>query len=126
MSCVDPDCQKNSKMQLRNYKIKSDLGATFSITSYGDEGCQLHVSNTDLCLQKMGNRRAITLKPCKRNQLLQRFVDFQPNGEKFDLRPLNHTDRCLSNHHHPKVNETIYAETCKKAHRVDTGYWVSY
>lgn len=27
---------------------------------------------------------------------------------------------------HPKAKEIIYAETCLKAHRPDTGYWVKY
>ena len=128
MACPDGKCERSDKMELRDCKKKSDRDATFVVTSYGSKGHQFRVANTNLCLQKMFDRRAIKLKPCKTNRkkALQLFTDFKPDGEKFDLRPVLYTDRCLSNHHHPKGGETIYAETCKKAHRTDTGYWVAY
>ena len=126
MSCVDGVCEKDSQMQLRDCKTKGDLDATFSVIFHGDGGTQFRISNTNLCLQKMGDQRAIKLKPCKEYQPLQLFVGYESGIEKFDIRPVNYTDRCLSNHHHPKANEMIYAETCKKAHRTDTGYWIAY
>ena len=125
MACPDGKCEKNDKMELNNCKKKNDRDATFVVTSPSNAGHQFRVTNTDLCLQKMGDRRAIKLKPCKTNTPLQLFIDYKPD-EKFDLRPVEYTGRCLSNHHHPKAGETIYAETCKKAHRTDTGYWVAY
>lgn len=131
MSCGESGvCEVDSKMQLRNCKVKDDnLDALFSITSYGDAGDQFRVTDSDLCLQKMGDTRAIKLKPCmnanRKNLSLQLFKGFNPD-EKFDLRPSGYMDRCLSNHHHPKAREIIYAETCEKAHRPDTAYWVAY
>ncbi|KAL3794404.1 hypothetical protein HJC23_012941 [Cyclotella cryptica] len=131
MSCGENGvCEVDTKMQLRDCKVKDDnLDALFSVTSYGDAGDQFRLANTDLCLQKMGGSRAIKLKPCRKatrkNLSLQLFKGFNPD-EKFDLRPSSYTDRCLSNHHHPKAKEVIYAETCEKAYRPDTGYWVAY
>ena len=125
MACPGGSCQRSEKMELRNCKKKTDKDATFVVSS-GAKGHQFRVANTNLCLQKMGDRRAIKLKPCKRSNSLQRFVDFKPNGGKFDLRPRGYTANCLTNHHHPKAGETVYAETCKKAHRTKTGYWVAY
>ncbi len=59
--------------------------------------------------------------------IIEKYPVVKPDtDEKFDLRPIGSKNRCLSNHHHPKGGETIYAETCYKAHRVDTGYWVAY
>ena len=120
--------KNHDKIELRNCKKKSIHDATFVVTSYGT-GHEFRVANTNLCLQKMFHRMAIKLKFCKnnksKNKYLQLFTDFKAD-EKFDLRPIGYTDRCLSNHHHPKAGETIYAETCHKAHRVDTGYWVAY
>lgn len=131
MQCVDKlgnfICEKDSRMQLRNCRTKSVLDAIFTYTSFGDGGYQLQIANTNnMCLQKMGDRRAIRVRPCRNDQMMQRFVGFNPDMERFDLRPLNYTDRCLTNHHHPKPNETVYAETCKRAHNYDTGYWVRY
>ena len=132
MACPNGNCQKNDKMELINCQKKSSDDATFVVTSHGgnsNAGHQFRVTNTNLCLMKMFDRKAIKLKPCKTSKSksfkLQLFEDFKTD-EKFDLRPVEYTDRCLSNHHHPKAGEMIYAETCTKAHRTDTGYWVAY
>jgi len=130
MSCEDDgNCVLGAKMKLRDCKLKSDLDTTFIATSYSDDGHQLRVTNTNLCLQKMGARRAIKLKKCmkprSKHLRLQLFKGYKPN-EKFDLRPSSYSDRCLSNHHHPKAREVLYAETCEKAHRSETGYWIKY
>jgi len=128
MSCRD-GCEKDHRIELRNCKSKNDLDATFVAISHGNAGYQLQVANTNLCLQMMSNQRAIKLKCCKskgsRNMSVQLFANFSQN-EKFDLRPVRNTTKCLSNHHHPKGSETIYAEKCRKAHRTTTGYWVAY
>ena len=129
MACPGSVCQKSDQMELVNCKEKTKKDATFVVTSHGNAKHQFRVTNTNLCLMKMHDRRAIKLKPCKTKKSksfhLQLFDDFKTNG-KFDLRPVGYTGRCLSNHHHPKAGETIYAETCIKAHRTDTGYWVAY
>ena len=130
MACPDGICQQNDMMELINCQKKSSDDATFVVTSHdGNAGHQFRVTSTNLCLMKMFDLKAIKLKPCKTSKSksfeLQLFTDFKTD-EKFDLRPVGYTDRCLSNHHHPKAGETIYAETCVKAHRTDTGYWVAY
>ena len=129
MACQSGNCVSNSKIELRNCKVKSDLDAIFVANPFGANGHQFRVANTNLCLQKMGRGRAIKLKKCmkpkKKHVHLQLFKGFKP-GEKFDLRPSSYLDRCLSQHHHPKANEIVYAESCSKAHRPDTGYWVTY
>ena len=125
MACPDGKCMPNIKLELRNCKKRSDKDAIFVVTSHR-KGYQFRIANNNLCLQKMGDRRAIRLRPCKKNKSVQFFADFKTGGEKFELRPIGYTDRCLSNHHHPKSGETIYAETCRKAHRTDTGFWVAY
>ena len=125
MSCPSGECKRDDKMELRDCKKKSDQDAQFVATSTG-KGHQFRVTNTNLCLQKNSRGRAIKLKPCNEKNKLQHFVGFKSDGDKFDLRPSTSTKRCISQHHHPKSGEIIYAETCFKAHRVDTGYWVTY
>ena len=128
MSCPDGVCKLNDKLELRNCKRKSSDDAMFVVQSHG-KGHQYRVTGTDLCMMKMFSRRAIKLKTCTtkgKRFPLQLFDDFKANGEKFDLRPVKYTSRCLSNHHHPKAGEQIYAETCQKAHKTKTGYWVAY
>ncbi|KAL3799728.1 hypothetical protein HJC23_010378 [Cyclotella cryptica] len=77
--------------------LKDDnLDALFLVMSYDDAGDQFHL-----------------------------FKGFNPD-EKFDLNPSRYTDRCLSNHHHLKAKEIIYAKTCENVHCPNTGYWVRY
>ena len=114
-------------LKIRNCKPPRNEGARFVVQSYGNAGYQFEVINTGLCLQKMGSRRAIKLKPC-REKSSQLFADFKLN-ERFELGPVDvydGTERCVSQHHHPRQDEQIYAEKCGKAHRRDTGYWVAY
>jgi hypothetical protein len=109
MACKNEVCEVGTKMWLRDCKEKGDeLHALFAVTSYGYLGDQFCVLGMDLCLQKMGLRRAIMLRsyvlPNRNSFNLQLFKGFKPYG-KFDLRPNNAPDRCLSNHHHPKAKE---------------------
>lgn len=128
MSCQD-DCVSGAKMELRDCEMKNDSDALFVAVPFGAAGHQFRVANSNLCLMKMGRGRAIKLKNCRKPNNkhfpLQLFKGFDQD-DKFDLRPATDLDRCLSQHHHPKAKEIIYAETCKKAHRPDTGYWVKY
>eukprot|EP00984_Skeletonema_dohrnii_P019478 scaffold9314_cov99-Skeletonema_dohrnii-CCMP3373.AAC.3 len=126
MACPSgEECNRNDKMELRDCKNKSSQDAQFVATSIG-KGHQFRIANTNLCLQKSRRGSSIKLKPCNTKNKWQHFVGFKPDGNKFDLRPSTGSKRCLSQHHHPKRGEIIYAETCFKAHRVDTGYWVAY
>ena len=130
MSCPDGFCKLNDKLELRNCKRKSSDDALFIVQSHGSAGHQYRVTGTNLCMMRMFSRRAIKLKTCatkkSRKFPLQLFTDFKADGNKFDLRPIKYTSRCLSNHHHPKAGEQIFAETCQKARKTKTGYWVAY
>ena len=127
MACPDGKCEENTVLEIRNCRKKSDKDATFVVTSHGDAGYQFRVANTDLCLQKMGSRRIIKLKSCNnaKKLALQLFAGFKTD-ERFELHAVTDTDRCLSQHHHPKSREKIYAERCHKAIRTKTSYWVTY
>ena len=107
-----------------NCKTKSDVDAKFKLTRL-KKGDQFRVAGTNLCLQKIGRSKRIVLKSCQSNNALQLFRGFQ-SGRKFDLRPVSSAGRCLTNHHHPKASEVVFAQTCSKAHRTKTGYWVAY
>lgn len=123
MSCADNyQCKRNSKLKINNCKVASNRDTRFVVKRI-NRNYQFRVTNTKLCLQKMRGR-SLRLKPCSKNKL-QQFKDYSLT-EKFDLRPVRYSSRCLSQHHHPKQDEEVYAETCAKAHRHDTGYWIAY
>eukprot|EP00986_Skeletonema_menzelii_P018324 scaffold26626_cov178-Skeletonema_menzelii.AAC.2 len=125
MACPGGECVRNHKMELRDCKNKSSQDAQFIATKIG-KGHQFRIANTNLCLTKSRRGSAIKLKPCNAKKKWQQFYGFKPEGARFDLKPSSSSKRCLSQHHHPKRGEIIYAETCSKAHRFDTGYWVAY
>jgi hypothetical protein len=81
-----------------------------------------------LCFTVMGYDRAIDtdgdpittpieLQLCNENNSLQQFVGYNSSG-KFELNPINRTDRCLTAHHFPKSYEMIYPRDCINA-RID-------
>lgn len=126
MACPSgKECTRNSKMELRDCKNKSNQDAQFVATKI-KKGHQFRVTNTNLCLTKRRRGSAILLKPCNAKNKWQVFTGFKPDGSRFDLKPSSSSKRCLSQHHHPKRGEIIYAESCFKAHTFDTGYWVAY
>lgn len=126
MACPSGEvCNRNDKMELRNCKNKSNEDAQFVATSAG-KGHQFRIANTNLCMQKSRRGSSIRLKKCNKKNKWQHFVGFKSDGKRFDLKPSTSSKRCLSQHHHPKAKEIIFAETCFKAHRVDTGFWEAY
>ncbi len=126
MACPSGEvCNRNDKMELRSCRYKSNEDAQFIVTS-AKKGHQFRIANTNLCLQKSRRGSSIRLKRCNAKNKWQHFVGFKSDGKRFDLKPSTSSKRCLSQHHHPKAKEIIFAETCFKAHRVDTGFWVAY
>lgn len=112
-------------MKLTNCKTKTDADAVFE-RIHQKRGDQYRVVGTNLCLQKLGRRGTnIALKPCKKNNAWQHFTGFR-GAESFDIRVRKQKGRCLTNHHHPKEDEVVYAESCFKAHKTKTGYWSEY
>lgn len=106
----------------------SDKSASFSLLADNHglfAGDQIQVYDTNLCLSQSGDR-AISLQNCNSSKIEQRFVGFSSGGGKaMELTPANVTanDKCLTQHHHPRVGERIFVEDCKKARRSDTNLW---
>jgi len=63
----------------------------------------------------------------------QMFVGFDPSRDVFEIHPYSLSGytatqgisyrKCVSNHHHPKPKELIYAQGCDVARRTDSSYW---
>jgi len=116
--------------------------ATFKFVADTDddklEGQQLAIHNstatTDLCIQagddvsfpRKGNG-SLLLKPCDSTLGSQRFFGGRPTGTAFELLPLTgNSAQCLSNHHHPRQEEQIYAQDCHLARIPDTSFWCAF
>lgn len=123
MACAGT-CRTGSNLKVRDCKQKSSADATFVVKGFNapNSGYQYRIAKTNLCLQT--NLPNITLSPCKINEPRQLFTS-KPSA-KFDIRPIKSKDRCLTQHHHPRADELIYAEHCSIAHMTTTGYWTAY
>ena len=115
---------------LRRSGNSTDL---FGVENNGLEGDQIAVYNTNLCVERVGPRH-IFLKQCNASVKEQRWIGFKTGGQAMELLPSPGTFvkngveyvKCLTQHHHPRNGERIYAENCVKARRSDTNLWSTY
>lgn len=100
--------------------------AVFEVMKRDDtEGDLFQVVGTNLCMERK-EHRYIALENCNRNEPRQRWMGFLPNRQPFQWSPFGKFDSgdlCVSQHHHPKAKEVIYAEDCELAHYWQTGFW---
>ena len=71
--------------------------------------CRLKIrsrGNKQMCLQRTG--REIRLRRCSKSRY-QRWSEL-PKNRPFELQMPGNSDKCVSQHHHPKENERIYSE----------------
>lgn len=98
------------KRNLFDKKYNSDL-----ISIYG----------ADLCIARKG--RDVYLTKCSWSDKNQRWNGFI-HGKEFELQPAGKKsdDKCLTQHHHPKRGERIFAERCETARKTKTSLWTTY
>jgi len=97
----------------------------FNLDKNHFEGDQIQVYNTNLCLQ-MVNGRSIYLLQCDASNKEQRFLGFQAGGQAMELSPLADTERCLTQDHHPRQGERVFAQECRVARYHETNLWSTY
>jgi len=109
-----------------------DSSSLFSVAGSELKGDQIQVHKSNLCLERVRSR-GIVLKQCDASVLEQRFFGFRAGGQKMELliprkykRKGVEYVKCLTQHHHPRQGERIYAEDCSKARRSDTNLWSTY
>jgi len=89
-------------------------------------------NGTSLCLERKRTRN-IALTPCDASVERQRFTGFNATGQGMEIYPEGifskngvSYERCLTQHHHPRQGERVYAEKCRKARNSKTNKWSSY
>jgi len=100
---------------------------------FGLDGDQLQIANRNLCLSLV-SARMMKLESCDASKIEQRFTGFKSEGGgAMEIAPAKVSkkdgvvvERCLTQHHHPRENERIYAEICKLARISDTNLWSVY
>ena len=118
------DCYVHDQLWLQN--CGTDEGnAQFQIIPGANDGSgdQIKIKDTDLCVERTGpNKRLMVLGTCNSTMLEQKWQGFDLDTV-FDWRPSGHDEYCVSQHHHPKLGEVVYAETCYLAYAYDTALW---
>lgn len=106
----------------------------FGVVSSGSAGARLQVHDTNLCLTRV-DAREVYLRPCDSSVKEQLIFGFQPDGQEMELYPYAEKflrgvpfepERCLTQHHHPRENERIYSELCRRARNAEHSKWVTY
>ncbi|KAL3815866.1 hypothetical protein ACHAXA_010256 [Cyclostephanos tholiformis] len=108
-------------MEIATFKFLFDEAA-----GDGLDGDQIQVLGTNLCIQQVlpGGTGSIELRQCDSSLMEQRFWGARPVGQAMELLPLQgNLSKCLSNHHHPRQEEQVYAEDCHLARLPDTSLW---
>lgn len=123
------DCEPGKTVRGHKKREANYFGVVEGDTTF--EGVQFKLYETDLCLARDG-RRNILLRTCNPSSKEQRWLGFQ-FGQEMELQPLqkltigrDQVETCLTQHHHPRKGERVYAEECKKARRTTTNLWMTY
>lgn len=98
------------------------------------QGDQIQVYGSTLCLERVGGGRSILLQQCNATVQEQRFIGFRSDGQPMELVPYPGTflkdgvslERCLTQHHHPRQGERVFAEVCTRARNSQTNLWATY
>jgi hypothetical protein len=131
---IGSDCQKDDQLWIK-YCNGWDGGrgnAQFNLIR-GPVADQIKIRGNNLCLERASNKH-INLKRCDSDEVRQLWVGFELD-KPFDLRPFEQNwrpqnygeppevTRCISQHHHPKLSEMLYLETCDLGYLWDTVLW---
>jgi len=88
----------------------------------GNPGQIQSCRNSKLCFEMKGS--TVKLDTCDSNDRDQEFKRDGKNS-KFKLEPRSRSG-CLTQEHHPKSGEKVYATSCRRAQKDETVYWNTY
>jgi hypothetical protein len=149
MMLATVECDAEKWLRDSRKGLNPDMPATFTllknepttttglfgtVTTTSSPGDRIQVYNTNLCLTRSGYRE-VYLQPCDSSVKEQLFFGFQPDGQEFELYPFAEKflrgvpfepERCLTQHHHPRENERIYSELCRRARNAEHSKWMTY
>lgn len=99
----------------------------WTFVEYDDGSAQIQNYNWELCLESAGSDQ-IMLAVCDATVMEQRFVALGGSFDhyRFELSPLMKPGLCLTQDHHPKMNEILILDPCSKARRDTTSFWNKY
>lgn len=117
-------CAPGNNVAVYNCDDSPDL---WTFIEHGDGSAQIQNWNMDLCLENTRSNQ-IMLSVCDASSKKQRFVALGGSFDhyRFELSPLLKPGLCLTQDHHPRMDELLYVEPCSKARRDTTSFWNKY
>eukprot|EP00584_Thalassiosira_punctigera_P016278 CAMPEP_0172570780 /NCGR_PEP_ID=MMETSP1067-20121228/128820_1 /TAXON_ID=265564 ORGANISM="Thalassiosira punctigera, Strain Tpunct2005C2" /NCGR_SAMPLE_ID=MMETSP1067 /ASSEMBLY_ACC=CAM_ASM_000444 /LENGTH=184 /DNA_ID=CAMNT_0013362953 /DNA_START=45 /DNA_END=596 /DNA_ORIENTATION=- len=106
MQCKTNRCLKNSGLKIEQCD-RGDWRQHF----YFDDGRIRSRRNKAVCLEREG--RSIVLENC--NGSRDQVWDELRKDEPFQLRIPGNSEKCASQHHHPRQGEKVYMTSCKRS-----------
>ena len=104
-----------------------DSRELWMFVEYDDGSAQIQNYNWELCLQTVGADQ-IVLAVCDDSVTEQRFVALGGSFDnyRFELSPSMKPGLCLTQDHHPKMDESLLLQSCSEARGDTTSYWNKY
>jgi hypothetical protein len=104
-------------------EICNDYNSWFVLSDRNDNVAIFRAATTNLCVRLKGYD--MRLRECDSNDILQRFTGAFAS-DKFEISPVLYSDYCLTQNHHPRRGEYVEIDTCSRARRDTTSYWIMY
>lgn len=134
LECDGTTCQKNEYAKLQTCDSRpTSSGSTlfeFVPTSTSVE-VRIRAVDSNMCMTydedyKDGGRN-VKMKPCGGSrQKWWTGGDGEFSGSKFEIKPENESNYCMTKQHHPKADEDARLERCSTARKDDTSLWFRY
>ncbi|KAL3794149.1 hypothetical protein HJC23_012856 [Cyclotella cryptica] len=125
--CEPGDNAKIGKVKAEEFTIWEKRNLFRKAGEVDEEGDVIQLFGHDLCIARE-SKTDVHLEKCTGDKE-QRWMGFRPDRE-FELQPVEKkkrdVDRCLTQHHHPKRGERVYAEKCDTARKTTTSLWITY
>lgn len=118
MQCRSNRCHKGSGLKIMKCNT-NDWRQHF----FFDDGKIRSRRNKDVCLERQG--RSIHLENCSSNKKGQIWAELKKD-QPFQMRIPGSTEKCASQHHHPKPGEKVYMTSCKRSKSSQTDKWIVY
>jgi hypothetical protein len=120
MQCYGDVCSDGDWLQVEEC---NDFNSWFVLSDRANGVASFRAATTNLCMRL--EDYDIRLRECDSNDMLQRFTG-SFSSDKFEISPVLYSEYCLTQEHHPRRGEYVEIETCERARRDTTSYWIMY
>ncbi len=117
-------CTPGNNVAVYNCDISPEM---WTLVSFNDGSAQIQNYNWELCLQAVESD-GIVLAVCDDSVMEQRFIALGGSFDhhRFEISPMTQPGLCVTQDHHPKMDEVVILQACSKARDDSTSFWNKY